>query len=559
LRLGYRPLGMSGGLGSAVRHAAAKLKLDSGALQSWVRRQQLLNDRGEPNFDPDWSITVGAPESPPPPPAREALRFTPPPEAPAPALAAQPRSGVRRWLLTSAQDETPVDAAFWNNLLAYGAEIGAQVMVGGFTYQKKLFEDHAVRTGLFVDAVQPYLQHENIACGPVEFVARMNILPTAGRPITDLQTHTRGAWGVYPHAKVQMLSVPALPGKHPAMVMTTGACTVSNYIPRKAGQKAEFHHQIGATIVEVDAAGRAFCRQIGAAPDGSFQDLDAAVHNGVVTRGHGVEAITWGDIHREQIDPTVAMAAWGLDVATGETVRRDGMLDVLRPRHQFFHDLLDFWARNHHRRKDHRHHFSMYRAGTDLVEDEVAACARFLRLTERDWCTSVVVPSNHNDALGRWLDEADFREDVQNAEIYLEANLARYRAIAAGDEAFDVFRWAMARHDPREMKGIIFPPRNGSYLTCEAAGGIENALHGDQGPNGARGSALAFTRVAVRMNVGHSHTASIMDGVYTAGLCGLLDQKYNSGPSSWSHTQIVTYSSARRTLVTVLDGRWRAE
>jgi hypothetical protein len=91
------------------------------------------------------------------------------------------------------------------------------------------------------------------------------------------------------------------------MVMTTGACTVPNYIEKKAGLKAEFHHQIGATIVEVDGADRIFCRQIGATNDGSFQDLDAVVRNGEVTFGNRVEAITWGDIHREQIDPQVAL------------------------------------------------------------------------------------------------------------------------------------------------------------------------------------------------------------------------------------------------------------
>jgi hypothetical protein len=91
-----------------------------------------------------------------------------------------------------------------------------------------------------------------------------------------LETYSRGAWAVFPHAKVQLVSVPSLPGRHPAMVMTTGAVTLPNYIEKKAGLKAEFHHQIGATIVEVDEADRVFCRQIGAGPDGSFQDLDAS-------------------------------------------------------------------------------------------------------------------------------------------------------------------------------------------------------------------------------------------------------------------------------------------
>jgi hypothetical protein len=95
-------------------------------------------------------------------------------------------------------------------------------------------------------------------------------------------------------------------------------------------------------------------------------------------------------------------------------------------------------------------------------------------------------------------------------------------------------------------------------VICQAAGGIECALHGDQGPNGARGTPLNLTRVATRMNTGHTHTASIYDGVYTAGLCGLMDQGYNEGASSWSHSQVVTYASGKRTIVTFRDGLWRA-
>ena len=267
-----------------------------------------------------------------------------------------------------------------------------------------------------------------------------------------------------------------------------------------------------------------------------------------------------GDIHREKLDPSVAAACWGLNLETETTTESDSMLDVLRPRHQIFHDLLDFEARNHHRKGDHHFRFKMLLRGTDLVEDAVRSCSRFLRQTERPWSTSVVVPSNHNDAYERWLREADPREDAPNALFWLRSNVAMYEAIEREDRGFDVFQWALARADNRAMADIVFPPRGGSYIVCQATGGIECAVHGDQGVNGARGSPLNLTRVAVRMNTGHTHSASIVDGVYTAGLCGLMDQGYNNEAlSSWSHTQIVTYSNGRRSLVTVVDGLWRAD
>jgi hypothetical protein len=468
-------------------------------------------------------------------------------------------SSVRRWLLTAAQDETSIHEGFWTNLLAYGQKIGAEVLVGGFTYNKSLFEDHASRTAVFAASVQPYLIHDNRMLGPLLFAAKMNTLPTAVRPLSGLANYGRGAWTVFPHAKVQLDSVPSLPGRHPAMVMTTGACTVDNYIPKKAGLKAEFHHQIGAVIVEVDGADRIFCRHIGATNDGSFQDLDAIVRNGDVTFGNRVEAITWGDIHREQLDPQVALTCWGFDVASGQIVREDSLINALRPRHQFFHDLLDFRARNHHRRDDHVHAKRMQMLGAESVAGELRDCAHFLRATQRDYCQSVVVASNHNDALLRWLRETDPRRDPLNLRTWCQLNDKWHEQLEIDpDGHFDLFRFAVTRHDPGLVDDVTFVPRNGNYLICQDRGGIECGMHGDEGPNGARGTVVNLSQVGVRLTVGHGHSAKILDGVHMVGLCGKLDQGYNSGPSGWSHTQGVTYPNSRRTLLTIIDGKYRA-
>lgn len=536
LRDGYAPYGSSGGRGSSVSEASRRLDISRRTLGGWVTGQAGLQKMGKPHVLPDWTIWDGANTRP----------------------TAPTKDPVRRYLFTAAQDETEVHAPFLRNLLAYAEHLGAQLHIGPFTYQKGLFTDHATRAGLFVEEVRPYLCYEHLDLGPIVFCGEMNILPTAVRPLSGLDSYTAGKWGVFPHAKVQLQSVATIATRHAIMLMTTGCCTVPNYIAKKAGLKAEFHHIIGATIVEIDSSDRAFCRQLNASEDGSFQDLDLKVHNGKVTARHRVEAITWGDIHREKIDPLVAVAAWGIDVTTDTVITRDAMVDTLRPRYQFFHDLLDFDARSHHRRNDHHHRFAMVCRGTDLVEDAVRSCARFLRLTERDWCRSVVVESNHDTALSKWLKAADYREDVANAEFFLRCQTAVYRAILLEDESFNIFRWAMAEADDAGLEGVDFVDENGSFVICQASGGIECGQHGHLGLNGARGSPLSFTKMATKMNTGHTHSASILDGVYTAGLSGLMDQGYNRGPGSWSHTHIVTYPSGKRSLVTMQASKWRA-
>lgn len=470
-----------------------------------------------------------------------------------------PASGpVQRWLLTAAQDDTDVHEGFWENLNAYARAVGAAIVVAPFTYNKAVFSDHETRAGFFRPEVKPHLRYDSLDLGPIVFCAEMNTLPTAEKPLSQLESYTGLKWGVFPHAKVQLISVPTRVGQPAKQIMTTGACTVPNYIAKKAGLKAEFHHVIGATIVEIKANGALFCRQINATSDGAFQDLDAVVQGGKVTRGHRVEAVNWGDIHREKLDPVVALSSWGLDIETDEAqVGGDTLIDTLRPRYQFFHDTLDFDARNHHRIDDHLHRFAMVKNGTDLVEDAMLSVARFLRETERDFCQSVVVQSNHDDALGKWLKNADFRHDPPNAHFFLRCQLATYDAINRGEPSFSIFRHVLSEMDSAGMQGIRFVDDDQSFLICQESGGIECAMHGHLGINGARGNAYAFTKTSVRTNRGHDHSPSIYGGVYTAGLSGMMDQGYNRGLSGWAHSHIITYPSGKRTLVTMWDGEWR--
>ncbi|MEM1046501.1 MAG: hypothetical protein AAGL24_10130 [Pseudomonadota bacterium] len=543
LRDGFNPYRVQrGGHGSAVREAERRLR-ESGHLPSnsqldhWVRRQEKECAAGRPHFLPDWSLFQ------------------------APGIPPAAASGtVRRFLLTAAQDDTVVHERFWGNLNAYAAVIGAEIMVGGFTYQKGLYEDHRTLTASYVPAVQPFLRHAPVDLGEVLFVADVNILPTAVDPLSGLDTHSRGRPAVFPHAKIRLKSVPTLVGDYTPVIMTTGACTVENYIQKKAGIKARFHHVIGATVVEIDAAGRWFMRTISAAADGSFQDLDAIVVDGRVSRGNRVKAITWGDIHVGTVPDPIAALSWGIDPDTGlSAARADAVIDALRPEYQFFHDLLDFPQSSRHTDGDPHHWFEMVTTGRASMQDHVADGARFLRAAGREFCRSVVVESNHDERLARWMREPGGRSDPINLRYWHECNLAQAHATEHGDADFNLVRWALAREDPAALAGIDFVPVGGSFVLCQDRGGIECGPHGHLGPNGSRGAPQAHKRTASRMNIGHLHAPEIVDGVYVAGVNGSLDQGYNKGASSWAHADIVTYGNAKRTiLIKSRDGAWRA-
>jgi hypothetical protein len=380
-------------------------------------------------------------------------------------------------------------------------------------------------------------------CGEVQ------ILPTAKRPLSGFESYTGRDSCILPHAKFAMASVAS--GKHEAakLIYTTGTVTLRNYVQKKAGQLAQFHHGYGAVLVEVDHEGSWFVRQLNADSGGTIHDLDLKVSGGRVTGGHRVEAVSWGDAHARRADPTVRALAWG----------DGGMLESLRPKHQFFHDLLDFRSRNHHEIDSGRKRFERVIEGR--AEDDVAAelreAAAELDFRSRPWCKSVVVASNHDQALLRWLDTADYRLDPVNAYTFLGLQYAVYTAIKYGQKAFDVFEYAM--RGAGAPKNARFLREDESYIICrDAGGGIECGMHGHLGPNGARGSANAFARMGRKAIVGHTHSAGIVDGVYTAGTSSDLDLGYNRGPSSWTHSHVVVYANGKRAIITMWRGKWRA-
>ena len=83
-------------------------------------------------------------------------------------------------------------------------------------------------------------------------------------------------------------------------------------------------------------------------------------------------------------------------------------------------------------------------------------------------------------------------------------------------------------------------------------------ITGYLGPNGAQGGANAYAKMGRKANVGHTHQAGIRDGIYTGGTLSYLDLGYNRGPSSWSHSNIITYVNGKRTIITMWNGKWRA-
>ncbi len=464
---------------------------------------------------------------------------------------------VRRFLLTSAQNNTRVNEKMWENLKALSDHYSAAIMVGTYTYNTNAYGEFAVKAGTQKEKITSLWYDERLTGHIVDqrvqlgnslvWCGEMNILPTAVDPLSGLETFAHRKSAIFPHAKLAMRSVPVMMEEWAKQLFTTGTCTMSNYIQKKEGIKAEHHHSYSALIVEVNDKGNWWCRQIHFnSKTGEAQDLDVKVKNGVVTTGNSIEAINWGDLHATMVDSQVLDASMD-------------MLDTLKPRVQFLHDVFEGAGFNSHQLKDHSPHYAYYvwKRGLHRVEEEVKQTIDIMQMYDRKFVETVVPDSNH-DAwwLWGWLKRFDYRKDPGNARFFLDLQQFAYSRLEDGLIPKDISLLEYVLKSEGLGMNVRFLKADESYLV--ANGKIECGMHGHLGPNGARGTPNNLQHIGRRANTGHTHCPGIYNGLYVAGTSSKLKWSYNWGPSGWNNAHILTYPNGARTLVTLYDGKWRA-
>jgi hypothetical protein len=474
---------------------------------------------------------------------------------------AQPHTGeVKRFILTSAQNNTHVHDIVWANVLAFAKHYDAQIMVGTFSYNQNMFGKLAVKRGTkkeyeyelwFDEKVKPYLSDHAVQLAPgLIWCGEMNILPTEANPLSGLETYKGGNSTIFPHTKIEMRSI-ATPVNQPVKMMyTTGSVTQLNYLQKKAGQKAEHHHRYAFLLVEVDGKGNWWIRQVAARKSGHvLQDLNVLVVDGVITSTNAcVDAITWGDLHATIADP--AVVASSMD-----------MLDALKPEFQFLHDIMEGVSFNPHNRKHKDNHeaYATYLRGLCRVDEEFKRTTDILEKYLRPGCKTVVPDSNHDRKwLKQWLREFDYRVDPSNARLFLRLQEFMYSEIEKGKLSKDVNLTQRAMVTEAGMKdgAVRFLLPDESYMVGE----VECGMHGNLGANGAYGSPGNLSKIGVKATTAHTHSAGIYHGLYVAGTSSKLtpDWSYTMGPSSWSHSHVVQYPNGQRAIITVKGGKWRA-
>jgi len=454
------------------------------------------------------------------------------------------RSSVRkskRYIVTAAQNATPINDNVWNSLKQCAKHYDAEIIVipGRYKNPTSVWADESHD---WWDAkVMPYLVKGTINLGNMLVIlGNVKIAWAAMNPLTSLESLTKDKSGIVGHSRLALKSIATPNHKHPKIMYTTGAVTQANFTDSKQGKIAEFNHSFGGLIVEV-AENRFHVRQLVCMANGSFCDLDKEFTPDSVRDAPRPIAVIMGDTHWIKIDPEVYKATF------------KDMLPKLKPHHLIWHDLFDMHRRNHHTIDNHISRFAKLGLDEDDVKEEVDITLQGLMDHTPDDCLSVVVSSNHDRALQTWLLKSDFKKDIKNAKFYVDLTSKLFNHMAANNyENIDPFV-LYGRDFVGDKPNIKFLDPDESFMICD----VELSMHGDKGSSGSRGSAQNLSKIGVKSVIGHSHTASIIGGCWQVGTSTAALEYSVGSPSSWSNTHCIQYYNGKRTLVTIIKGKWK--
>lgn len=416
------------------------------------------------------------------------------------------------YILTYAQNTTPVHLELWRNIEAYAEFLDAEICVIAGRYKNPDIyadPDKLAATDEWDTSVRPYLTASRQEIGQRVLAAcDVKVQPTAVNPLSGFTGFAGGKTCIFGHPKQHLMSLPVFKGTPHVLHLTTGACTIRNYSDTKAGKKGEFHHVYGFVIVEIDGDDY-HIRQVSATDSGSFSDLYYTVENGEVTQQDSCAGFVAGDLHESALCGPVLEATMDL-------------LDMMPPKHLMLHDLLDGESVCHWIDKNPVAKYRRYASGGHDIDMEISRCLDLLRGLKS--YNPVVVRSNHDEWLDRHVDSQDWRKDIVNAPKYIEmAGLLLSGAAPKGLLPYYIER---EFGDDVKALGVDESFRIGKW---------EVGQHGHYGINGARGTIEQFRKLPDKVIVGHYHIPQKRDGAIAVGTYTNLDLDYTKGPSAWMH------------------------
>lgn len=435
---------------------------------------------------------------------------------------------MKRYIITSA---VPGCEPHWNflaSLETYCKKNKAKLLIieTPRLYKNDLIDEKLNKLGCIIT--------ENTELNHNIGISTLPINPEQVDPVSGLNrlNHTEKSV-IYSSPKQRLKSVASPSNNYPRVLMTPGACTKPYKRCTKRTLIATKDHVIGAIIVEIENNKVYHFRQTQALKDGSFIDLGIEYRNDGTTKKVETEAVIPGDWHTGYTDPAVRKCVFE-------------MFDFFTPNYIFLHDVFDGISVNHH--IEHKYLLkAMLGTQSNLSSELQLNAIEFSIMEKKAKKKLIVVKSNHDEFLDRWLDEGKYVKDATNHIIGLELALAK----AKGK---DPLEYGVKKF--QKLSKVQFLKSDDSFKITNKA--IECGMHGHLGPNGSKGSSSSLETSFLSSVSGHTHSPEILRNIWIVGTSSHMRLNYNRGPSSWMHSHCIVYKNGTRQMINIVNKKWKA-
>ncbi len=468
--------------------------------------------------------------------------------APAPVSFRKTDADIRRlekgqdFFCTSAVSNCYADSGFLSAVELWREDRQGKITVNPVRYSNPRTRKEAEETkpGEWWDPVlEPYMLEDEIR--PHEYLAIMTAKAqaTANNPLPpkiDGRTQHRSA--VFGHPQLAMRTVPTPQEKLPKLMYSSGAITEKFYSDTVAGDMAEFHHSLAGVIAEV-RGDRFHLREV--IWDGeSFIDCDKRYYADRIEDAPPPLVLDMGDVH-------VGLTAENVMDAT--FWNENSIYNVLGFEQAVIHDLFDGVSVNPHEVANRLTRAANFRRGRTSLDGELDSVAEWLDDLPED-VEVIVVPSNHDAFLDRWLQRGERIVEPENLEMY--------HRLCADLLELERETGEMPLALPHALEGRV--ERDVRFLKIDESFrrmGVEMGMHGHLGPNGARGSVKNLARIGTRSFIGHGHGPWIWQGCNMVGMSTDYRHGYNVGPSGWLQSHGLLHANGYRQAIHIIKSHWR--
>jgi len=442
---------------------------------------------------------------------------------------------VKKYIITTAQREASLNNEFLDTLERYKSFINAEKIIvlptDGASVDDEDINEYFYTSSHYEVTTNNVRLNKNIQ------ISNYAIKPQQIDPVTGLARFAQDdSSTIFASTKQRMKVIPNSNIDLPKVIMTTGACTHPRYRDNRIGRIAAKDHIYGAIVVEVEGNKWYHYRQIQAQKNGIFYDLGTKFDGKKKPYLKRPEALVLGDLHVGDTNPKVLEETYA-------------MIKDYKPKRVILHDVFNNHSISHHEDGKIIDKYKRTQSHTLLLEKELKGLAEQLYDFAHKYPKTefVVVKSNHDEGLERYLNEARFTKEPQNA-------LIGSKLLTACLEGYDPLEYGVNEMIPMP-KNITFLQADSDYKVR----GWQLANHGHLGANGARGSIRSIEWANGKSITAHSHTPEIFRNVYKVGTSTNLKLSYNRGYSSWLNTHGFLYDNGRVQLVNIVNGKHRGD